>query len=111
MAGVRRDGNTYVLGNQQEGFIKEQHLKLILLNGVNWTGAGTITDSTTGELFDRYRRLNFCLVHDTRALCGWSDVVPHLSIPKKNVLKKVLRLLNSIEFVDDSHAPPASRGE
>lgn len=50
MAGVRSDGNTYVLSNPKERFIKEQHVKLILLNGANWTGAGTITDSTTGEL-------------------------------------------------------------
>jgi hypothetical protein len=104
MAGVRRDGNTYLISNPKERFIKEQHVKLILLNGVNWTGAGTITDSTTGELFDRYRRLNFCLVRGSRALCGWSDVVAHLSVPKKNVLKKVLRLLNTIEFVDHARA-------
>jgi hypothetical protein len=107
MVGVQRDGNTYVLGNQKERFIKEQNTKLILLNGVNWTGAGTITDSTTGELFDRYRRLNFCLVRGSRALCGWSNVVAHLSAPKKNVLKKVLRILNSIEFVDDSWSSAA----
>ena len=107
MAGIRRDGNTYIISNPKERFIKEEHVKIVLLNGMNWTGGGTITDSTTGELFDRYRRLNFCLVHGSRALCGWSDVVAHLSVPKKNVLKKVLRLLNSIEFVDDSWSSPA----
>lgn len=39
MAGVRREGNTYLISNPQERFIKEQHVKLVLLNGVNWTGA------------------------------------------------------------------------
>ncbi len=100
-AGISQQGNGYVLSNQAEQFIPEQHVKLIRLASKNWTGGGTLTDSTTGEPFDRFRRFHFCLVHRDQALCGWSDVVPHLSNPNKSSLGEVLKLIKSVEFVDD----------
>jgi hypothetical protein len=100
-AGIRKEGNAYALDDRQGQFIREQHAKFVPLDGKNWKGGGTLTDSTTGEPFKRYRRLHFCLVHDSHALCGWSDVVSHLSAPNESMLKNVLRLLNSIEFIDD----------
>jgi hypothetical protein len=100
-AGISQQGNGYVLSNQAEQFIPEQHVKLIRLASKNWTGGGTLTDSTTGEPFERFRRFHFCLVHRDQALCGWSDVVPHLSNPSKSSLGEVLKLIKSVEFVDD----------
>ena len=97
MAGVHREDGTYVLSS---ALISEQRAKLIVLRGSNWTGAGSVTESTTGEPVDRYRRFKFCIVRGAKALCGWSDVVTHLSHPEKSTLQKVLRTLESIEFIE-----------
>ncbi|MCP3706492.1 hypothetical protein M3I54_05745 [Paraburkholderia sp. CNPSo 3274] len=74
--------------------------KLYLLQGKGWDGAGITQDQTFGDEDRRTRGFTFCLVHGTKALCGLDDTVMYLAHPNETVLPQIIRLLNSIRFLN-----------
>lgn len=79
----------------------------VLLRGKNWDGAGVIRTGTGVDWDKRARHLVFCLVHGAKALCGKVEHLYFEAWPQKNAQAYVLKLLQSIEFIDEL-APPAS---
>ncbi|CAG9232784.1 conserved hypothetical protein [Paraburkholderia tropica] len=73
---------------------------LYLLHGRGWEGAGTTQDQTNGDERRRSRAFTFCIPHRQLALCGSIPTVAYLMWPKESVLPQVIKLLESIEFID-----------
>lgn len=76
------------------------HTTLYLLHGNGWEGAGTTQDATDGDEDRRTRTFGFCIPHKSYALCGMVQHVGYLMWPKETVLPQVIKLLDSIEFID-----------
>ncbi|WP_199100036.1 hypothetical protein [Dyella sp. ASV21] len=70
------------------------------LHGSGWEGAGTTQDDTDGDETRRTRAFNFCIPHEQLALCGSIQNVAYLMWPKETTLPQVIKLLESIEFID-----------
>jgi hypothetical protein len=104
-ANIKKMNGRWEIEDRGQPFPEGLRVRLYVLKGTNWDGAGTTLDQTDGEENRRTRGLAFCLVHETKALCGSSDVM-YLTHPKSSVLNKVLKLLNSIEFID---GPPYNK--
>ncbi|WP_175765654.1 hypothetical protein [Burkholderia ambifaria] len=75
------------------------------LYGKSWHGGGTTQDETDGDEDKRTRAFNFCIPHNKLALCGSIQSVSYLSYPDESTLPQVIRLLESIEFIDRPPAP------
>jgi hypothetical protein len=87
---------------------KEVNMKLYTFHGKDWDGAGTTADQQDGDEDKRTRSFVFCLVHRSQALCGSDDTVMYLTHPTESVLPQILKLLESIEFIDTPSAKPAA---
>jgi hypothetical protein len=74
--------------------------KLYPLHGNKWDGAGITQDQSAGDDNGRPRSFTFCLVHAKQALCGSSSIVAYLEYPDESVLPQIIKLLESIEFID-----------
>lgn len=82
--------------------LPEQHVKLYLLNEKSWIGAAYTIEQTTGPYKRRSTQLAFCLSNKVQTLCGGSEMVGFTAYPKESALPKVLKLLQSIEFINSS---------
>lgn len=75
----------------------------------NASGWAHTTDDTAVAEERAERRLRYCIFHDERAICGGSTVGNLLTISRHPLADRtpyVLKILRSIEFLDD--APPES---
>ena len=80
--------------------IKEQHTTFYPLHGQGWEGGGVTQDEINGEESRRTRSFSFCAPHGQFALCGSIQSVAYLMWPKETTLPQVIKLLESIEFID-----------
>ena len=87
---------------------KEVNMKLYTLHGNDWDGAGTTADQQDGDEDKRTRSFVFCLVHGSQSLCGSDDTVMYLTHPSESVLPRILKLLESIEFIDTPPSKPSA---
>jgi hypothetical protein len=76
------------------------------------TGHGWLAthDETYGEENSRIRNLVYCVFHDERAICGSSNVGYLESIRSNPIADRtpyVLRMVKSIEFLEDVLPPPS----
>ena len=76
------------------------HPRTIHFKGKNWMGIGLTVDETAGDDSRRARRFNFCLIHQSHALCGDSPVQWLADPGGRNELWKIKAILESVEFVD-----------
>ncbi|CAG9232773.1 conserved hypothetical protein [Paraburkholderia tropica] len=88
--------------------LPSQRTTLYLLRGNGWVGAGTTQDQTNGDERRRSRAFTFCIPHRQLALCGSIPTVAYLMWPKESVLPQVIKLLESIEFIDLPETPSSS---
>lgn len=90
--------------------------RIYQLTNSNASGWVVTIDDATGEEFGRRRMLHYCLIHPPKALCGSGemgyieDIRRH---PKNDLTPYALKILRSIEFLDepgkpDGAASPAS---
>jgi len=95
-------------GPEYVPYEKEAKATTIPLKGKNWTGLAYTEDFTTGDERGRPRMFHFCLIHNTHALCG-STVVRWLADSKKrNDLRRIKAILESVEFIDTPSLPDTS---
>ena len=96
LAGIgKRDGRWII---DFDGDAEAANTRLYSLHGKGWEGAG-ITQDQAGEDGAR-RAFTFCIMHGSQALCGQDDAVMYLDYPEESVLPQLIRLLDSIEFVN-----------
>jgi hypothetical protein len=104
--GMKRDGVHWVISEGGYPSLPEEHVTIYPLHGASWSGAGFSSDQTTGEFDQRMRSFGFCIAGKHQVLCGAVQQVMFLGYPKESTLPQVIKLLQSIEFIDD--APGAS---
>lgn len=75
-------------------------VKLYPLTGNGTSGVASTDDQTTGEETERTQGLAFCLTNQKQILCGTSQAVGYLAYPEESSLPQVLKLLESIEFLE-----------
>jgi len=98
LAGVGKQNGRWVIAFN--GDAKALNTTLYTLHGKGWEGAGITQDQQDGDEDKRTRTFSFCLLHASRALCGTTDTVMYLAQPNESVLPQVIKLLESIEFID-----------
>ncbi|WP_283439525.1 hypothetical protein [Pseudomonas panipatensis] len=81
-------------------------VKLYPLRGNGTSGAASTYDQTTGERSRRFQGLGFCLTDQKQILCGVSEAVGYVAYPKASSLPQVLKLLESIEFLEPAAKSP-----
>jgi hypothetical protein len=87
--------------------IPEQHLKVYQIKTPNAQGWAYTEDVTATEFPERL--MQYCVYHGDKAICGDTDVGSIETIhrhPLADRTSYVLKILNSIEFLED--APPPS---
>jgi hypothetical protein len=87
-------------GPELTPFDKQEHARSVPLKGTNWAGTALTIDDTTGDEKRRGRRLSFCLIHETLALCGHAPVAWLADRKKRNDIERIKAILESAEFVD-----------
>ncbi|MCK9194185.1 MAG: hypothetical protein M0P19_09975, partial [Nevskia sp.] len=70
-------------------------------------GWAVTVDDTIGEERNRGRRLHYCLIHQPKALCGTGDMGYLSDFPKGDLTAYSLKILSSIEFIDDEPLSPS----
>lgn len=75
-------------------------VKIYPLAGSGTDGAAATDNQTTGDENERTQGLVFCLTNQEQILCGTSSAVGYVAYPKQSNLPKVLKLLESIEFLE-----------
>jgi hypothetical protein len=98
LAGVSKKNGKWII--DFDGDAGAVNTELYLLSGKGWDGAGITQDQTDGDENRRSRAFTFCLVHGTQALCGSDDTVMYLKNPGESALPQIIRLLDSIEFIN-----------
>ncbi|WP_156954401.1 hypothetical protein [Paraburkholderia acidipaludis] len=96
LAGIGRENGKWIINFS--GNAAAVNTKLYPLGGQGWDGAG-ITQDQVGDDGGR-SALTFCIMHHSQALCGQDDTVMYLDYPEESVLPQIIRLLNSIKFVN-----------
>ncbi|PPE65673.1 hypothetical protein C1704_13680 [Caldimonas caldifontis] len=84
------------------------------VHSVNASGWAVAVDDVIGDERYRLRRLYYCVIHEPKAVCGHSEMGLLTQIrrhPKHDLTPYALKILRSIEFLDDAvqAAPAASR--
>jgi hypothetical protein len=108
LASVGKENGQWVIAFN--GDAKAVNTTLYTLHGKGWEGAGITQDQQDGDEDKRTRSFAFCLLRGSQALCGTSDTVMYLAHPKESVLPQVIKLLESIEFIDTPPLEPVSSG-
>ncbi|SAK85803.1 hypothetical protein AWB80_05836 [Caballeronia pedi] len=103
LAGIRMTGKEWALDPSPENVgLKEQRTTFQALRGKGWAGGGVTQDDINGDEQRRTRIYAFCIPHNQLALCGVVRHVGYLMWPKETTLPQVIKLLESIEFIDSS---------
>jgi len=77
------------------------------LTTVSADGYAYTEDDLTGDEDARHRKLHYCLIHPPKALCGTGDMGYLSDFPKGDLTAYSLKILSSIEFIDDEPSPPS----
>jgi hypothetical protein len=80
--------------------ILNKTIRVFRLKSKNSSGFISTEDDSMGPEYRRERKMIFCLLHDTQALCGRGYVM-RLEEPRSNMLPDALKTLQGIEFVDE----------
>ena len=86
----------------------DKAIRVYNLESVNATGYAFTEDEQTGEESGRSRVLHYCLVRAQKALCGQGEMGYVQDIrrhPQNDLTNYTLRILRSIEFVDEPAVP------
>ena len=101
-----KDGKLNTSGTDQftEEEKKQFHEELITFVGKNWKGAGVQSEYTfqnSNQNRDiRVKDFSFCLRHDEVVLTGSVSAVAEVGKPKESALPNIIKLLESVEFID-----------
>ena len=76
------------------------HAKIGDIQTVNASGYYIISMDTIGEETKRRRQLSSCVFHGQLALCSLAEAGA-LAEPKKSLVPHIVRLLKTIEFIDE----------
>ncbi|MFR0692384.1 hypothetical protein ACLUTX_23510 [Enterobacterales bacterium AE_CKDN230030158-1A_HGKHYDSX7] len=98
--GFDSQGGKWVLLRNEDDPEDLARVQLYVLNGNGADGAAVTDNQTTGEESERTQGLSFCLTDHKQILCGTSSAIGYVAYPKQSNLPKVLKLLESIEFLD-----------
>ncbi len=79
--------------------------RIYQLKSRNASGFMRTTDQINGEEDQRVRFYSFCLFHDKAAVCGTGQSM-RLEEPKGDYLPFIMRVLRSVNFVDDRKSDP-----
>ncbi|WP_156824684.1 hypothetical protein [Caldimonas manganoxidans] len=90
----------------------ERGVRFYELRSVNASGFAVTQDDVIGDENKRRRVLDYCLFHDKKAVCSSFDTrmgyVPDIRRnPKNDLTPYALKILRSIEFIDDATTPAA----
>jgi hypothetical protein len=75
--------------------------RIFPLKAINSSGVGVTQDAVTGDPKQRSRAFTFCLRHPPVMLCGSTSTIAYPYYGKSGVMPYALRILDSLEFVDD----------
>ena len=81
------------------------------LEAINAKGWAVTEEDKIGDESGRTKRLHYCLVHDQKALCGQGDMGYVQDIrrhPRNDLTNYTLRILRTIEFIDEPAAAAPS---
>jgi hypothetical protein len=84
-----------------ERIVRDKATRVVNIQAKNSKGFAQLTDDTTGEEDFRLKKMNFCLFHPPKAICGYGTVAMLRDGPKGDLTKYALEILKSIEFLDD----------
>jgi hypothetical protein len=76
----------------------------------NSSGYVSFQRDTTGDESGRTKVVDFCLFHETRALCGTGTVAQLIDGARGDLTKQTLDIIKSIEFLDDEEPVHLSPG-
>jgi hypothetical protein len=101
LAGIKLTNKGWVLDSSPDSIgPPETHTTFYPLHGKSWDAGGVTQDDINGDEERRVRVFAFCIPHDKLALCGVVRHVAYLSHLNESVLPQVIKLLESIEFID-----------
>ena len=86
-------------------------MRFYSLESINAKGWAVTEEDKIGDEAGRAKRLHYCLVREQKALCGQGDMGYVQDIrrhPQNDLTNYTLRILRSIEFVDEPAAVAAS---
>lgn len=75
--------------------------RIFSLKAINSSGVGVTQDAVNGDSKQRSRAFTFCLRHPPVMLCGSTSTIAYPYYSKSGVMPYALRILSSLEFVDD----------
>ncbi|SMP72414.1 hypothetical protein [Pseudomonas panipatensis] len=104
--GFEKQGRAWVLLPNKSDPDNLLNKKLYPLKSPGIEGAASTYDQTTGERSRRFQGLGFCLTDQKQILCGVSETVGYVAYPKASSLPQVLKLLESIEFLEPAAKSP-----
>ncbi|MBE1161898.1 hypothetical protein [Dyella acidiphila] len=102
--GAKLINGKWIDENSKLPFDPDQHLEVYNFSGKNWTGKGIAYSQIYGDEARRQRFFNFCLIENNgpQVLCGHTQVRNLNSPPSSSTLPKIMAILKTIEFVDQS---------
>lgn len=108
-AGVRLQEKNWVLADAATQGSTDEDLNalkttLVKFGGDRWVGIGMTQDQSSGDEDLRARSFLFCIPHGALALCGSAESVAQLNNLKESSMPNIIKLLESIEFIDDETA-------
>jgi len=86
----------------------DKAIRLYNLRLVNAQGYAYTQEDIIGDEAGRVRRLHYCLIHPPQALCGTGDMGYLSDGPKADLTAYSLKILSSVEFLDDIPAAAES---
>lgn len=76
-------------------------IRVYNITAVNAKGFASTEDDTTGDERKRVRHMGFCLINQSKSLCG-EGVVGYLADgPKSDLTQRALEIIRTIEFLPD----------
>jgi hypothetical protein len=106
--GMKRSGPNWILAREKYQPMPEEHAAVYQLHNPTWTGAALASDQTTGDPEDRVRGLGFCIASARQVLCGTIEQVMYVAFPEESALPQIIKLLESIEFIDTPASVPVA---
>ncbi len=98
--GMQRTAGSWGLKKGDDKPAAEEHATFYKLQSKSWDGGGYGLDQTWGEPKNRTRCFAFCLTNGPQTLFGYSEVIGYATRPHEWVIPQVIKLLQSIEFID-----------
>ncbi|WP_347555289.1 hypothetical protein [Robbsia sp. KACC 23696] len=102
LAAVYRDGQWEAKdgdGNWVVQFDRTARVQTFEIHGRNAWGKALLYNDAVGDEDQRSRHINFCMIHNSVALCGRGSV-QWLRNPKVDSTSEMKQLIESIQFID-----------